>query len=167
MNRSGIAVSLVVLLAALAAHAQSNSQKSFASVKALAGTWEGKNQTGDAVQVSYKLTAGDSAVMSDITTNKPGHNFDMITMFNMDGGRMLMTHYCSAGNQPRMQAKLSPDGKTLTFDFVDATNLSAGQPGHMQRVIFTFVDANHHIEEWHFATSGKEIVERFDLQKKS
>ena len=61
----------------------------------------------------------------------------------------------------------SPDGKTLTFDFVDATNLAAAQPGHMQRVIFTFVDANHHIEEWHFAAPGKEMIERFDLQKKS
>ncbi len=167
MNRSGIAISLVVLLSALAAHAQSSSQQSFASIKALAGTWEGKNQMGDSVQVLYKLTAADSAIMSDITTNKAGHNYDMITMFNMDGDRLLMTHYCSAGNQPRMQASLSPDGKTLTFDFVDATNLTAAQPGHMQRVIFTFVDANHHIEEWHFATPGKEIVERFALQKKS
>ena len=167
MNRSGIAISLVVLLSALAAHAQSSSQQSFNSIKALAGTWEGKNQMGDSVQVSYKLTASDSAVMSDIQTSKPGHDFDMITMFNMDGDRLLMTHYCSAGNQPRMQASASPDGKTITFDFVDATNLTASQPGHMQRVIFTFVDTHHHIEEWHFAAPGKEIVERFDLQKKS
>lgn len=167
MNRSGIALSLVVLLSALAAHAQSSSQQSFASIKALSGNWEGKNQMGNSVQVSYKLTAGNSAVMSDIKTDKPGHDFDMITMFNMDGDRLLMTHYCSAGNQPRMQATASPDGKTITFDFVDATNLAASQPGHMQRVIFTFVDANHHIEEWHFAAPGKEIVERFDLQKKS
>ncbi len=167
MNRPRIAISLVVLLSALAAHAQSSSQQSFASIKALAGTWEGKNQTGDSVQVLYKLTAADSAIMSDITTNKAGHNYDMTTMFTMDGDRPLMTHYCSAGNQPRMQASLSPDGKTLTFDFVDATNLTASHPGHMQRVIFTFVDANHHIEEWHFAAPGKEIVERFDLQKKS
>ena len=167
MNRSGIAISLVVLLGALAAYAQSSSRQSFDSIRALAGTWEGKNQMGDSVQVSYKLTAGDSAVMSDIQTGKPGHDFDMITMFNMDGDRLLMTHYCSAGNQPRMQASASPDGKTITFDFVDATNLTASQPGHMQRVIFTFVDANHHIEEWHFAAPGKEIVERFDLQKRS
>ena len=167
MNRSGITISLVVLLSALAAYAQSSSHQSFDSIKGLAGTWEGKNQMGDSVQVAYKLTAGDSAVMSDIQTSKPGHDLDMITMFNMDGDRLLMTHYCSAGNQPRMQASASPDGKTITFDFVDATNLSASQPGHMQRVIFTFVDANHHIEEWHFAAPGKEIVERFDLQKKS
>ena len=83
-------------------------------------------------------------------------------------GRLLLTHYCEAGNQPRMKASVSPDGKSLTFDFVDGTNLTAAQPGHMQRVVFSFIDANHHTEEWHFATAdGKEIVRTFDLQKKS
>ncbi len=34
----------------------------------------------------------------------------MITIFHMDNARVLMTHYCGAGNQPRMQASGSPDG---------------------------------------------------------
>ena len=166
MNRSGIAVSLVVLLAALAAHAQSGAQQSFESIKALAGNWEGKSTMSDSVQVSYRVTAGGSAVMSEILSSMKGESHDMITMFNLDGDRLLMTHYCAAGNQPRMKASASPDGKTVTFDFVDATNLTAAQPGHMQRVIFTFVDATHHTEEWHFATgNGKEMVETFTLQK--
>jgi hypothetical protein len=168
MNRNRIAVSLVVLLAALAAHAQSGTQQSFDSIKALAGSWEGKTQMSDPVQVSFRLTAGGSAVMSEIVSHMDGKSDDMITMFNMDGNRLLLTHYCEAGNQPRMKASASEDGKTLTFDFVDATNLTAAQPGHMQRVIFSFIDANHHVEEWHFATgNGKEIVQTFDLQKKS
>ena len=82
-------------------------------------------------------------------------------------GRLLLTHYCSAGNQPRMQASASRDDKTVTFDFVDATNLASQDAGHMTRVVFTFVDTNHHTEEWQFKDHGKEIVERFDLQKKS
>ena len=164
MNRSGIAISLVVLLAALAAHAQTGSQQSFASIKSLSGNWEGKGEMNEPVHVSFKLTAGGSAVMSEIVSQM----HDMITMFNMDGDRLLLTHYCEAGNQPRMKASVSPDGKSLTFDFVDGTNLTAAQPGHMQRVVFSFIDANHHTEEWHFATAdGKEIVRTFDLQKKS
>jgi hypothetical protein len=168
MNRSGIAVSLVVLLSALAAYAQSSSQRSFDSIKALAGHWEGKGEMNEPVHVSFKLTAGGSAVMSEITSQMHGKSDDMITMFNLDGDRLLMTHYCEAGNQPRMKASTSPDGKTLTFDFVDATNLTAAQPGHMQRVVFTLIDSNHHTEEWHFATGkGNEIVRTFELQKKS
>jgi hypothetical protein len=29
------------------------------------------------------------------------------------------------------------------------------------------VDANHHTEDWQFLDHGKEMVEHFDLQKKS
>ena len=168
MNRNRIAISLVVLLAAVAAPAQSGAQQSFASIKALAGQWEGKNQMGDPIQVSYRLTAGGSAVMSEIVSQMNGKSEDMITMFNMDGDRLLLTHYCEAGNQPRMQASTSPDGKTITFNFLDATNLASANAPHMHRLVINVIDANHHIEEWHFAAGpGHEIVERFDLTKKS
>jgi hypothetical protein len=66
-----------------------------------------------------------------------------------------------------MQATLSPDGKSVTFTFVDATNLASPEAGHMQSVTFNFIDANHHTEEWRFAVQGKEMVQRFDLQRKS
>ena len=165
-NRNRIAVSLVILLAAVAAQAQSASQQSFASIKTLSGSWEGKTKTGDPVRVSFTSTAGGSAVMSEITTHMKDMSEDMISMFHMDGDRLLLTHYCSAGNQPRMKASASADGKTLTFDYVDATNLVTPDAGHMQRVVFTFLGPNHHTEEWHFAVGGKELVETFDLQKK-
>jgi hypothetical protein len=167
MKRNHIAVGSFVILAAMSAVAQSGPQKPFDIIKSLTGTWEGKSTMGDPVQVSYRLTAGGSALLSELQTSMGSKQEDMITMIHMDGDRVLLTHYCSAGNQPRMQASASPDGKTITFDFVDATNLSSPDAGHMHRVVFTFVDANHHTEEWRFLDHGKEIVEKFDLQKKS
>jgi hypothetical protein len=167
MNRNRIAVSLVVLLASLAAHAQSGAQQSFDSIKGLAGNWEGKTQMSDPVQVSFRITAGGSAVMSEIVSHMNGKSEDMITMFNMDGDRLLLTHYCAAGNQPRMKASYSADGKTVTFDFLDAANLASPDAPHMHRVVFSFIDGTHHTEEWHFAVGGKEMVETFDLQKRS
>jgi hypothetical protein len=166
MKTTRTAVLSVLLLSGLNLLAQSPPQKSFDLVKSLAGSWEGQNQMGDPIQVSYRLTAGGSAVMSEILSQMQGKHEDMISMIHMDGDRLLLTHYCAAGNQPRMQATLSPDGKSITFDFVDATNLAARDTPHMRSVIFKFVDSNHHIEEWHFQAPGKEIVERFDLQKK-
>jgi hypothetical protein len=157
----------VLLLGGISLYAQSAGQKSFETIKSLTGEWEGKDQTGALVEVSYHMTGGGSALMSEIRSSKPGHNEDMVSMIHMDGQRLLLTHYCSAGNQPRMKASISPDGKSITFDFVDGTNITKSQPGHMQRVIFTFTDATHHTEEWHFAAPGKELVERFELQKKS
>ncbi|MBO0911778.1 MAG: hypothetical protein J2P13_08300 [Acidobacteria bacterium] len=167
MKHKNIAVFTVVMLAAVSAAAQSAGQKSFDAMKSLTGEWEGKNQMGDPVEISYRLTAGGSALMSEIRSSTERKAEDMISMIHMDGERLLLTHYCHAGNQPRMQASISPDGKTVTFDFVDATNLRDSQPGHMQRVIFTFTDRSHHTEEWHFQTAGKEMVEKFELEKRS
>ena len=166
MKTARTALSSVVLLSALNLLAQSPSQKSFDLIKSLAGSWEGNNQMGDPIQVSYRLTAGGSAVMSEILSHMQGKQEDMISMIHMDGDRLLLTHYCAAGNQPRMQATLSPDGKSISFNFVDATNLATADTPHMSSVVFKFVDSNHHIEEWHFQAPGKEIVEKFDLQKK-
>jgi hypothetical protein len=159
-------IAAVLLLTAYSAMGQSAAQKSFDTMKSLAGNWEGKNSMGK-VEVSYRSTAAGSALVGEIFTEMRGESEDMISMIHLDGDRLLLTHYCAAGNQPRMQASMSPDGKTITFDFVDSTNLMKAGAGHMQRVIFTFTDATHHSEEWHFVYDGKEQVETFELQKKS
>jgi len=167
MKRTNLAVPTFVFLYALSAVAQSAGQKTFDAMKALAGNWEGKTSMGDTAQVSFRLTANDSVLMSEIHNPMQGHAEDMVSMIHMDGNRLLLTHYCPTGNQPRMQASASADGKTITFDFVDATNLASRDAGHMQSVVFTFIDANHHLEEWHYLDHGKTQIMRFDLQKKS
>ena len=165
MKPNRMAIAIFVTLAALSAAAQSTPQKTFDQMKSLNGVWQGKTSQGMPVQVSYRVTSGGSAVMSEIQTDKHGHE-DMISMIHMDGDRLLLTHYCASGNQPRMVASASPDGKTITFDFLDVTNLSSPDAVHMNRVVISFIDANHHIEEWHAIGQGKEIVEVFDLQRK-
>jgi len=158
-----IAVSLVLLLTATAVLAQTSAQKSFEQLKSLTGTWEGKNAEGTTVRVSFRETSGGSALMSEILGQGPEN---MISMFNLDGpNRLLLTHYCGAGNQPRMTASASADGKTITFDFLDATNLATPDAGRMQRVVFTIIDANRHTEAWTFADHGKNMKQFFDLQR--
>jgi hypothetical protein len=49
----------------------------------------GKTQTGDVVNVAYRLNGGGSAVMSEIVSTMNGKSEDMITMFNLDGDRLL------------------------------------------------------------------------------
>lgn len=159
-----IAAAALALLISTAAFAQSNAQKSFTQLKSLAGTWQGKNSKGMPLEVSFRDTGDGSALMSEITGHGPEN---MISMIHLDGpNRLMITHYCSAGNQPRMLATASPDGKTFTFDFVDATNLATPDAGHMQRVVFTIVDADHHTEDWTFIDHGKQMKELFDLHRK-
>lgn len=161
MRTLRILTAVAVVLLTTVAVAQS-SAPAFDKLKSLAGSWEGTASDGMAVQVSFRETSGGSALMSEIT----GHE-DMISMFHMDGNRLMMTHYCGAGNQPRMIGTLSPDGKTVTFNFLDATNDLPSQPGHMAHLTVTIIDSRHHIEDWEFAAKdGQTLHEKFDLKRK-
>jgi hypothetical protein len=154
---------IILALAATAALAQSDAQKSFTQLKSLTGSWEGKALNGQPLVVSFRETAGGSAIMSEILGHGPEN---MISMFNLDGpNKLLMTHYCGAGNQPRMQASFSPDGKTTTFTFFDGTNIAPGA-GHMETMVLTILDDTHHTEDWTFVDHGKEMKEFFDLHRK-
>lgn len=156
-----IAALFVVAFAATAAFAQSDAQKSFAQLKSLSGSWEGKTADGMPLQVSFHETAGGTALMSEIQGDH-----GMVSMIHMDGpDKLLMTHYCAAGNQPRMQASISSDGKTVIFTFLDGTNI-APDAGHMQSMVLTMVDENHHTENWTFVAQGKEMKRFFDLRRK-
>jgi hypothetical protein len=162
MKTLRIAACLFTILSTTAIFAQTDAQKSFDQLKSLTGSWEGKNSMGQPVQVSYRMTAGGSALMSEIV----GHGETMISMFNFDGSnRLLLTHYCTVGNQPRMLASASPDGKTITFNFLDATNLDTPEAGHMDHVVIAVLDPNHHTEEWVFADHGKVLKQFFDLKR--
>jgi hypothetical protein len=160
MKSRCISISLVVLAATLA-FAVSAANRSFEQLKSLEGTWEGKTPDGQTAQVIYRVTSNGSALMSEIKGKE-----DMISMFNLDGDRVLLTHYCAVGSQPRMVASVSPDGKTFTFDFLDATNLATPDADHMTRMVLSMPDANHHTEEWIFTDHGKEMKEVFDLWRK-
>ena len=152
---------IAILALAAASAAQTDAEKAFTALKNMPGTWEANTEMGP-VQVVFKTTGHGSAVMSEIE----GHE-DMISMFHMDGpNRLLLTHYCAVGNAPRMAASISPDGKTITFNFVDATNLASPDAGHMQKMVLTMLDDNHHTEVWTFADHGKEHTAVFDLHRK-
>jgi len=164
------AVAMFLLTMSIAALAQSDAQKSFTKLKSLAGTWDGVVTTnppapdidGKAMHVTLRVTSMGNAIMHEMTG--AGRPDDPITMLYTDGDRLLLTHYCDAGNRPRMAGKLSPDGKTVEFDFLDVTgNL---QYGHMQHAVFTAIDDNHHTEEWTYMEPGdKPVRARLELQR--
>lgn len=160
MKSLRIVAAIAFLLSAAAVLAQSDAKSTFEHLKSLNGTWEGKANNSNSVKIVFRPTGGGSAIMSEIMGEE-----DMISMFHLDNDRVLMTHYCAAGNQPRMQGSMSPDGKTITFTFVDATNLASPNAGHMEHLVITMPDADHHSEEWTFVKDGKEITEHFDLAR--
>jgi hypothetical protein len=147
-----------LLLAAMVVHAASpNSQRApgpaaFARLKTLLGDWEADTQMGKA-RLNYELIAGGTAIVERETAEKMPA---MLTVYHLDGDRLLLTHYCMAGNQPRMQARVfNPESGELEFQFLDATNLTTPGAGHMHNVKFRFVDNNHLATEWEFYENGQ------------
>ena len=120
---------------------QSDAQKAFEKLKTLAGSWEGSIM-GLSMHITIRVTSSGNAILHEATG--PGRPDNPITMFYVDGDRLLLTHYCDAGNRPRMVGKISPDGKTVEFDFLDVSGST--QRGMMNHMVFTMIDANHHSE---------------------
>ena len=148
----------------------SDAQKSFDKLKTLAGSWEGHPKIvppvpeldDKSVHVTFRVASKGHTLMHDLKIESLPDN--PITMLVVDADRLLLTHYCDADNRPRMVGKMSADGKTVEFEFLDISG--DVKPGHMHHAVFTFVDENHHIEEWTFMMPGDNPMRvRFDLKR--
>jgi hypothetical protein len=163
MNMKPLHMILAALLCTSATVvAQSDTQKSFDKLKALQGSWNGSFE-GKPMQATLRVTSRGNAIVHEMKGEGPD---DPITMFYLDGDQLLLTHYCDAGNRPRMAGKISPDGKTIEFDLLDVANYNSAQHGHMQHAVFTLIDENHHTEEWTFMMEGKPAMKaHLDFQR--
>src|SRR5437867_12327464 len=146
------------------APAPSDAQKSFSTMKSLAGEWEGpvtvpempQMSGGKPLHVSMRVTSRGNVLVHELQeagTPLDATKYDHpVTMLYVDGDQFTLVHYCDAGNRPRMTGKISPDGKTLEFEFAD---LSGGDKyGHMYHAVFTMIDENHHTETWTYMMPG-------------
>ena len=148
-----IAASAALSAAEATSGSKTDASSAFARLKTLVGQWEGKTSARK-VRLSYELISGDTALLErESSDTMPA----MVTVYYVDGARLLLTHYCMAGNQPRMQAQaFQPETGELSFQFLDATNLKSLGDGHMHNVKIRFVDNDHIASEWQFYENGKQ-----------
>jgi len=132
----------------------------FERLKSLVGGWRGRGGEGKLVEVSYSLTAGNTAVME---TLKMADGLSMVTIYHPNNEKLMMTHYCILNNQPRMQA--SGDDRSLTFSLVDVTNLSSPNAPHMRKLVLSFPDRDHLKHEWTLRASGQDKTEVFNFER--
>jgi hypothetical protein len=132
----------------------------FERLKTLAGEWSGNavwDQGGRKGRVpfrlSYRVTAGGKAVVETMFTGTPG---EMVTVYHLDGGDVVLVHYCTSGNQPRMRRKAGPDPNDLDFECLGGTNMTEAD-SHMHSVRLTLVDAQHLRGTW--SSKKGEVVE--------
>ncbi len=130
----------------------SSAEAAFARLKTLVGEWDATTSSGK-VHLSYELVSGDTALLErESSETMPS----MVTVYYVDGGRLLLTHYCMIGNQPRMQVKAFNAGTgELDFQFLDATNLASPSAGHMHNAKLRIVDNSHLVSEWQFYENGQ------------
>ena len=126
----------------------------FAKFKSLAGEWNAASTQGWEGTMKFEVIASGSAVLH--VSHMAAHDSEaMATLFHRDGPAVVMTHYCVAGNQPHLKAT-DFDGREAAFDFVRATNLRTPEAGHMHRVRYQFLDADHFESQWTWRQNGKE-----------
>jgi hypothetical protein len=151
----------------------SEAQKSFTTIKSLAGEWEGTvtvpeapQMSGGKMHASMRVTSRGNALVHEFQeagTPLDATKYDHpVTMLYVDGDQLTLVHYCDAGNRPRMTGKMSPDGKAVEFELKD---ISGSTELHMHHSMFTIIDANHHTEDWTFMMKDKPIHAHFDLQR--
>ena len=120
----------------------------FEKVKSLVGKWEG-DAGGQTVAYEYSLTGGGTTVVE--TMNLHG---GMMTLYTLDKDRVVITHYCGAGNQPRM-ASTGLTANKATFAFLDATGMKSDKDVHMHGMSLTFGDDGSVQQDWSMHAEGK------------
>jgi hypothetical protein len=131
---------------------ESNANAAFEKLKALAGQWEATSEKGK-VTSSLELVSNGTALLEKITV--PGES-EMVTVYYLDGNKLVLTHYCSAGNQPHMQAEaFNPASNQIKFDFAGAGNLANASDGHMHTALITITGPDTFNADWTFYKDGK------------
>lgn len=160
-----LALVFVISLAALLvqpANAQ-NAQSAFNQIKSLAGEWQGQSSVGGQtipVKLTYVVISGGSAVME---TMQAGNEGAMVSIYHENGGKLMMTHYCTGNNQPRLQVQNFDDPQRLDFQFLDISNLASPDGEYISGLVVTFKDKDHFTQKW--SHRGGDLVAEFERVK--
>jgi hypothetical protein len=163
---AGLLILLLAGASALDASAneRAKSAAAFERLISLVGEWEGTNSAGQ-VQATYTLVSGGTALMERLkSANEP----EMITLYSLDGDHLLVTHYCSMGNQPQMKtATITELGSPLAFKIVQITGMKSPDEGHMTGLVLTMPDRDHFTQQWTYKDKGKEQSNLYKFTRKS
>ena len=98
---------------------------SFDKMKTLDGAWVGNMLDGGKeypATTRFAMVSDGSALMSWLGEGTP---YEMVTVFHMDGPRLMATHYCAAHNQPRLVA--TPGGDPIAWTSSSRTAPTSGR----------------------------------------
>ncbi len=86
----------------------------------------------------------------------PGAPHEMRSMYHLDKGDLVMTHYCSGGNQPHMRlSKTASTPSKLVFEFAGGTNLDVAKDSHVHEGEILFLNDGTIEASWTAWAGGK------------
>jgi hypothetical protein len=137
-----IAIAALIIAAPLhaAAGATPMARTPWQTLAALDGSWRLAVPRTDGerdFRISFRMISRGSALVE--TFGNPAKNVTE-TVYHRDGEKVMATHYCAQGNQPRLVLEGAPQGDGLTFRFLDITNLANPAASHLVRIDFRIID---------------------------
>lgn len=128
-------------------------EKAFEQMKHMAGDWKGTTSGDVPGHTSIRLTAGGTTV---VETEFPGTDHEMMSMYYLDGQRLVRKHHCSMGNQPEMSLDLKKSTTAkLVFAFAGGTNLNAETDAHVHDGQIAFKPDGSVHTAWSYYENGK------------
>jgi hypothetical protein len=119
---AAILVGLTVGIApVLAEEVKSTSARQFSTISTLTGEWRVKERSS--LKIVFERTAGGSVIVEKWMSGEQTHS---LTIYHLHGEKLIATHYCPQGNQPRLAAVNSDSGE-IRFTFQDATDLDPNE----------------------------------------
>lgn len=144
-------------------------QDAFNQLKTLAGEWKvdaaGHGPDAPPGTITYKVTGGGKVVME---TMFPGTDHEMVSMYHLDGEDLRMTHYCAAGNQPRLKLdRANSSAEKLVFVFEGGGNLDPEKDVYIAGGQALFKEGGKSVDWVWDANKGKEKfhTETFKLRR--
>jgi hypothetical protein len=128
-------------------------------LKALEGTWVAADKDGkptEQVVSVFKIIGAGSAVHETIF---PGTGHEMVTVYHPDGKDLVLTHYCAAGNQPRLKLDAKSPKDELRFVFTGGSNLNPATDMHMHEGSIKFLDKDRIEWSWQGYDKGQPAAE--------
>lgn len=135
----------------------------FADLQRLTGKWQASvGPKAAVIHLSVELISNNSALVETFTTS---NGRKTLTIFHPDADRLLATHYCAQGNQPRLALDPSSPPAEMMFRFLDATNLKSQQDAHLVRLVVQLRDAGHFDQIETYTERGVEEVTTYHFAR--
>lgn len=128
------------------------SLKKFEKIKSLEGDWYLFDEPNmlkygslDKPFIKYEITSAGNAVVEKLFLNQAR---EMTTVYHMNMDELVLTHYCSLGNQPYFVANADDDITNISFNFINAGNMNNINDAHIHKHSLEIISDKEIVGHW-------------------